>query len=55
MSIFLKRNNGELSMVEKLRGSLMGFITADALGVPVEFIGRDTLKLTRIGSEYLWN
>lgn len=36
--------NQESIDIEQIKGSLYGFFVGDALGVPVEFIGRETLK-----------
>ena len=42
--MFFCKNKKELSLEEKIKGSLYGFFVGDALGVPVEFINRQTLK-----------
>jgi len=36
-------NNKEISMQDRIKGSLYGFFVGDALGVPVEFVSRDEL------------
>ena len=40
----LSIENSELSTRERLSGGIMGFVVADALGVPVEFKSREYLK-----------
>lgn len=43
VKIFHKSNN-RIDEKERIKGSLIGFIVGDALGVPVEFIRREELK-----------
>ena len=46
MFLFKNTNvNIPVSTNDRIKGSIIGFIVGDALGVPVEFIDRETLKL----------
>ena len=40
-----KKNRKEISIQDRIKGSLYGFLVGDALGVPVEFVSRDKLKI----------
>lgn len=48
--LFFKNDNSNIpvSINDRIKGSIIGFIVGDALGVPVEFIGRETLKNNKI-------
>ena len=49
MFLFKNTNvNIPISTNDRIKGSIMGFIVGDALGVPVEFIGRETLKKNKL-------
>ena len=43
-----KKPINNIFIQERLKGSIFGFIVADALGVPVEFMSRESLKMQRI-------
>lgn len=40
--------NSKIEENERIYGALFGFFVGDALGVPVEFIGRDELKKIKL-------
>ena len=40
----LDLKNINIEEYDRIKGSLLGFFVGDALGVPVEFVGRETLK-----------
>lgn len=40
-----KKNKKEISIQDRIKGSLYGFLVGDALGVPVEFVSRNELKI----------
>ena len=42
------KNGSNLTNDDCIRGSLFGFFVGDALGVPVEFLGRETLQKNKI-------
>ena len=42
------KNNKEISLNDRIKGSLYGFFVGDALGVPVEFSSRDELKINPV-------
>lgn len=49
MFLFKNTNiNTPISINDRIKGSIIGFIVGDALGVPVEFIGRETLRKNKI-------
>ena len=43
-----KTNANKIEENERINGSLFGFFVGDALGVPVEFVGRDELKKNKV-------
>lgn len=45
--LFSKKNT-TINENERIKGALFGFFVGDALGVPVEFIGRDDLKKNKV-------
>lgn len=44
-----------LVMKQKIYNTIYGAVVADALGVPVEFLPRETLKNARNGHDRLWH
>ena len=47
LSLFHNKNT-IIEDSERIKGSLFGFFTGDALGVPVEFVGREELKRNKV-------
>ena len=47
-NIFKKEKKTELSDNDSIKGALFGFFVGDALGVPVEFVDRETLRKNKI-------
>lgn len=47
-NMFKKDKNYELSEMNSIKGALFGFFVGDALGVPVEFVNRESLRKNKI-------
>lgn len=43
-----RNNNASLTIDNRIKAGIIGFIIGDALGVPVEFVGRENLKDNKI-------
>ena len=44
----IREKNTIINESERIKGALFGFFVGDALGVPVEFVGRDYLKKDKV-------
>ena len=54
-NMFKKDKNYELSEMNSIKGALFGFFVGDALGVPVEFVNRESLRKNRFFLDKLLN